>query len=93
MDDVEMLEILKLNLQRTGTKLDPILRQCLTQAKTHLKQTGITLKEHDPGDDGLQIDYAAYLYRRRGDPEMAMPKSLRWDVNNRLMSEKGRVGG
>lgn len=93
MDDVEKLEILKLNLQRTGTKLDPLLRQMLQQAATHLTQAGVTLREKDPGDDGLQIDYAAYLYRRRADPKMELPKSLKWDITNRLLSEKGRVDG
>lgn len=93
MDDVEKLEVLKLNLQRTGTKLDPLLRQMLAQAAKHLAQTGITIIPDDPGDDALQIDYAAYLYRRRADPEAQMPQFLRWDIHNRLLSQKGRVDG
>lgn len=93
MDDVEKLEVLKLNLQRTGTKLDPLLRQMLAQAANHLTQTGITLQTDDPGDDALQIDYAAYLYNRRKGLATKMPEYLKWDINNRLFSQKGRVDG
>lgn len=93
MDDVEKLEVLKLDLQRTGTKLDPLLRKMLAQAEKHLTQTGIVLIPGDAGDDALQIDYAAYLYRRRAGLEAQMPKYLKWDINNRLFSQKGRVDG
>lgn len=88
MEEVEKLELLKLNLQRTGSKLDPLLLQMLHQADGHIRQAGITPRD-TPGDNGLQIDYAAYLYRRRTDPEMEMPRSLKWDLTNRLISEKG----
>lgn len=92
MDEHVMLELLKLHLQRTGTILDPLLRAMLKQAADHIGQTGIVLR--DTEEDGyLQIDYAAYLYRRRANPESEMPKSLKWDLTNRLLREKGRVDG
>ncbi len=98
MSEPEKLELLKLQLQRTGTKLDSLLRADLKQAAAHIRQYGIT-PGLDEGDDYLQIDYAAYLYNRRNSPELEMPKSLAWDLRNRflrntqLLREKGQVDG
>ena len=98
MDEHEKLELLKLQLQRTGTALDPLLRALLKQAEEAIAGHGITLGLAD-GDDYLHIDYAAYLYKRRNTPEMEMPQPLSWDLRNRylrntqLLREKGQVGG
>ena len=35
--------------------------------------------------------YAAYLYRQRREKVVAMPRMLRWALNNRLFEQK--VGG
>ena len=98
MDRFEKLEILKLDLQRTGKSLDTLLLHYLDKAEKKILETGIHLVPDDPGDDGLHIAYAAYLYRSRNPTEQtaetpAMPKSLKWELINRLMHEKGRVDG
>lgn len=97
MDRLEKLEILKLDLQRTGKALDPLLFHYLDKAAVKIRETGITLKENDPGDDGLHISYAAYLYRSRaatdqGEDAPVMPRSLKWELTNRLLHEKGGGG-
>ena len=41
-------------------------------------------------DDAVLVEmYAAYLYRRRREENAAMPRMLRYALNNRLLSEKG----
>lgn len=98
MERFEKLEILKLDLQRTGKALDALLLHYLDKAERKILETGIHLVPDDPGDDGLHIAYAAYLYRSRNTIEQTaetpvMPKSLRWELTNRLMHEKGRAEG
>lgn len=98
MERFEKLEILKLDLQRTGSALDTLLLHYLDKAEKKIEETGINLVPGDPGDDGLHIAYAAYLYRSRnptdqGPETPVMPRSLHWELTNRLMHEKGRVDG
>lgn len=98
MDRFEKLEILKLDLQRTGKALDTLLLHYLDKAEKKILETGIRLVPDDPGDDGLHIAYAAYLYRSRnptdqGPETPVMLKSLKWELTNRLLHEKGRVDG
>ena len=96
MDDAAKLEILKLNLNRTGPALDPLLLHYLKVAAERIQTEGITLTG-SADDAELQIAYAAHLFRNRADSEPAapgespLPKDLRWALNNRLFSEKGRV--
>lgn len=90
MDDAGLLEVLKLDLQLTGTRFDVYLMHLLRTAAERIAKEGITLAG-TPGDDDLRISYAAWLYRSRATPDAPMPKSLRWGLNNRLLSEKGAV--
>lgn len=40
-------------------------------------------------EDGALIEmYAAFLFRKRRETELAMPRMLRWQLNNRLFSQK-----
>ena len=50
-----------------------------------------TLIEGDTNCDMVQIQYAAYLFRRRGGEETSMPRFLRYELNNLLFSQKGRI--
>lgn len=96
MDDAAKLEILKLNLNRTGTAFDTLLLHYLKVAAERIGQKGIALT-NSAADAELQIAYAAHLFRNRADSETAapneppLPRDLRWELNNRLFSEKGRV--
>lgn len=40
------------------------------------------------GDALLVVMYAGWLYDRRKDPTAVMPRMIRWNLNNRLMSQK-----
>lgn len=91
MDESAKLELLKLDLQRTGTVLDALLIHYLGVAADRLREMGISLSG-TPGDDGLQISYAAHLYRNRQNPDAALPKSLSQEILSRLWNEKGGAG-
>lgn len=90
MTDDEILKILKIDLQVSSTALDTYLNSLIGAAKEYISTEGITLTE-SVGDAQLVEMYAAYLYRRRREENVQMPRMLRWALNNRLFSEKAKV--
>lgn len=92
MGDLEILAILKIDLQISVTALDEYLIFLISSAKEFIAKEGITLTSSQ--DDALLVEmYAAYLYRKRKEQQNEMPRMLRWALNNRLFSEKGAVNG
>lgn len=88
MTDETILGILKTDLQISSVALDTYLTNLITESRTLIGTEGITLQQTIP--DGMLVEqYAAYLYRSRRQAAGAMPRSLRWALNNRLFSEKG----
>ena len=94
MDNGEVLILLQADLgelypsqQRTA-----YLEQAIASAKAFIAREGITLT--DNVEDGQLVEmYAAYLVRKRassgGDSVAgAMPRMLRWALNNRLFAQK-----
>lgn len=90
MTDQELLTILKTDLQVSSPALDPYLSQLVRAARDFITTEGITLTG-SYSDDMLVEMYAAYLYRRRREENVQMPRMLRWALNNRLFSQKGAV--
>ena len=87
MTDAEKLAMLKLALDMRHA--DAQREQLLTVAASRIAQRGITLRD-DLSDTQLQIDLAAWLFRRRNQTAgPAMPESLRHDLNDRLVAESG----
>lgn len=88
MTDAERLAILKCNLQRSFTNAnDTYLLHLLEAGEAAMEREGIT--DDDTADyENCVIDYAAYLFRRRAGKETAMPRFLRWQLNNILISQK-----
>jgi hypothetical protein len=84
--DEAVLEILKINLQISTSKLDSYLISLISAAREYIATEGIAL-QNTPGDNNLVVMYAAYLYRKRRE-DGPMPRSLRWALNNRLFSQK-----
>ena len=87
MTDEEILTVLKIDLQISTNKMDTYLRQLIGAARSYITQEGILL-ECSTGDGMLVEMYAAYLYRRRREENVTMPRMLRWALNNRLFSQK-----
>lgn len=89
MDNASILTILKTDLEISGTSRDTLLTNMIELAKAAISREGITL--NDSTDDGMLVEtYSAFLYRKRREEAVAMPRSLRYMLNNRLLSEKGK---
>lgn len=90
-EDTE-LTVLKQNLQMPPTNAnDEYLKVLLKQAASLMTREGIV--DDDSFDYYMaKIDYAAFLFRKRAnqDSSLAMPRSLRYELNNILWSQKGR---
>lgn len=88
----EMLQILKINLQIASSAYDGYLQSLLQAAQEYITTEGAKLTS-SVGDCTLVIQYAAYLYRFRRAEITAMPRPLRWALNNRIFAEKGKANG
>lgn len=72
---------------------DDFLSSLLSTAEAAIKREGITLVENDMDIDMAVVQYAAYLFRKRASNETAMPRFLRFRLNNILFSQKGSTNG
>lgn len=87
MTETDILAILKVDLHLSSSMLDQTLTALIKQARSAITREGITLGNNV--DDAMLIEqYAAYLYRQRRE-NTAMPRYLRWMLNNRLLQQKG----
>lgn len=64
------------------------LTQYLQAAQSYITTEGIALDLSNVGDCQLVVMYAAWLYDKRKASEAAMPRMLRWNLNNRLFRQK-----
>lgn len=102
MTKTEKLAILKSDLQLLTNTSDTLLNFLLDAAEAAITREGIT----DDGTadyNACQIQYAAYLFRKRAantsgvngfapdGGETAMPRFLRYQLNNVLLSQKAKV--
>lgn len=84
MTDADILVILKVDLQVSSTAIDQYLLSLIASAREYISAEGISLGS-SVGDAMLVEMYAAYLYRRRREENVQMPRMLRWALNNRLL--------
>ncbi|MBQ6815586.1 MAG: hypothetical protein IJP13_08625 [Lachnospiraceae bacterium] len=89
MSDAEIMELVKLDLGMSASAYNKLVEARIKSAKAAIKNEGINLIEGDDEDSLLIADYAAFLHRDRKSKE-GMPRSLRWRLNNRLLSKKNR---
>lgn len=88
MTDAELLTMTKSNLQIAGFTWDAYLAQLIIAAQEAIATQGITLDLEQVSDCNLVVMYASYFYRKRADDNPAMPRMLRYELNNRLFSQK-----
>ncbi len=95
MDDKVKLAILKQDLQLLTDANDEYLILLMDFARKAIIREGIKFPETDEGIElGMAaVNYAAYLYRKRSSTETAMPRYLRYELNNLLFSQKARTNG
>lgn len=89
MNESTMLEMLKIDLGITATAYDGRLAQMLKVAEAEIVREGASTLDASSSlsDANLVIMYAAWMWRRRDTME-AMPRMLRWQLNNRVFGEK-----
>lgn len=90
MTNEDKLKLLKQDLQRMTNANDVYLGALLSQASSAIQTEGIVLDGTIECDMAV-VQYAAYLFRKRASTETAMPRFLRWSLNNILMKQKGRL--
>lgn len=90
----ERLELLKGDLQQTTNANNDLLTFLLEQAEKLMEIEGIT-DDGSTAFEGCLKDYAAYLFRKRAaessggkEGATAMPRFLRWELNNLLFKQK-----
>jgi hypothetical protein len=84
-----LLTMLKTDLGILSTTVyDERLLSYLTSAMEAIRKEGAaTISPSSPLDAQLIVMYAAWLWRKRDSME-GMPRMLRWQLNNRVLSEK-----
>ena len=93
MTSSEKLTLLKQDLQMLTSANNDYLTALISAAESAIQREGITLVENDMDIDMAVVQYAAYLFRKRAGNETAMPRFLRWRLNNILFSQKGKTDG
>lgn len=92
MNSADRLQMLKIELNASGSTIRDVQFNALLESATSMiGREGITLNLDDSYEDNtLVIGYAAYLFYQRADASAQMPRWLRYALNNRLLSEKGK---
>lgn len=86
MNNSQIKTILKIDLGISVTAWDAFIEPMIERAKKAIEEEGIHLQ--DTNEDGMLIEqYAAWLLRKRKE-NIPFPRMLRWQLNNRLLSER-----
>lgn len=89
MTNGDLLTMVKANLAITSVAWNTYLEQLIQVARKEIDREGITIDDEAIDDCNLIVMYASYLYRKRVEDNAAMPRMLRYALNNRVMAEKG----
>ena len=89
----EILTMTKSNLQISGNMFDDYLGMLIEAAQGAIATEGITIDYTSIEDCNIVIMYASYLYRKRLGDDPAMPRMLRYALNNKLFSQKAKAEG
>lgn len=89
MDDESRLALLKANVSAIGSTIyDDLFKSLLTSAKSMIEREGITLDMDLQEDNNLIVGYATWLFQQREQPDMQMPRWLRYNLNNKVLQQK-----
>ena len=94
MQKEDILIMLKTDLQISASQYDEYLMNMIRLAEREVEREGIKMDYSESSgyniEDGILIQmYAAYLYRKRKEDVVSMPRHLRYMLNNALFSQKG----
>lgn len=89
MITADLLAMLKVDLGITANAYNDRLTEHLQAASADMSREGVQL-EDTVEDNQLIVQYAAWLWRSRESGD-AMPRMLRYRLNNRIFSQKMRA--
>lgn len=92
MTDINLM-LLKKDLQMLTDANDEYLSTLLQYAEKAIIREGIQYDENNIEHRMVKIQYAAYLFRKRAaqNQETNMPRYLRFELNNLIVSQKGKT--
>lgn len=93
MDEKLKLQLVKMDLQKLNNADDEYLSHLISLSKKEMEREGVDFEKNTDECDGLNIQYAAYLFRKRAGNETSMPRYLRYALNNLLLHQKGKRNG
>ncbi len=95
LTDGDLLELLKIELNKPASFVEPVLVLKLRAARERIEKHGIMLDMTSYDDAELIVAYAAWLYRLKNeDPEKtAMPLMLKRALNDRIIAAVGARSG
>ena len=89
MDDQARLALLKSNVGAIGSTIyDTLFTSLLRSSKSMIEREGITLDLEADEDNNLIVGYATWLFQQREQPDMQMPRWLRYALNNKVLHQK-----
>ena len=85
MNDEQLLASVKANLGFSTAAYDTALQEKIDAAKAYIEREGASLEPSSSAEDAqLVVMYAVWLWDKRLDSTAAMPRMLRWALNNRI---------
>lgn len=92
MTDAQLLAAVKTDNQISVSGYDTRLKEIIDSAKIAITAEGVQTLDPSASEEDAQlvIMYADWIWSSRNQPEAAMPRSLRWKLNNRIFGEKAR---
>ena len=94
MDNASRLALLKANVGAIGSTIyDDLFNSLLATAESSIEREGITLNLDETEDNQLIVGYATWLFKQREQPDMQMPRWLRYGLNNKVLHQKAVVSG
>lgn len=92
MDDASRLALLKANVSAIGSTIyDDLFNSLLTSAKSMIEREGLTLDMDSTEDNNMIVGYATWLFQQREQPDMQMPRWLRYALNNKVLQQQAEA--
>lgn len=93
MNDAAILQMIKIDLGISADAYDDMLGMLMAAAKSMIENEGLSIDTAASKEDAaLVVMYTAYLWRKRREESAAMPRMLRWALNNAILKQKAQGG-
>lgn len=90
-DYTNVLSLFKLDLGVTSTSRDPLYLKKIEASDKELKSKGISTLEEDAEDMILLLDYALWMYQKKGE-NVGLPANLQTRIRDRIVKNRSKFG-